>query len=344
MTHTCTFSTSHGRRVALRTLVSRRVISSAAVSITAALLLTACGGSSNDDADTASVSLQNCGRTVTLDGPAERAVTLNQGATEAALSIGAEEQLVGTAYLDDTIAPQWQAAYAQVPVLDEKDYPSREALLETRPDLVFASYSSAFDDKAVGSHESFDELGIATYVSPFGCRDKSTRPPVAWDSIATEITDYGTLFGRESDADAVVAQMRETLAGIETAAPAKGKTIFWYDSGTDTPYVGGNAGGPQLIIDAVRGTNIFANSDGAWLDGSWETVLAADPDVIVLADASWDTAEAKKEYLRSDPALQDLTAVRDNAFVVVPFSASTPGPRLIDGAASVGEQLGGGRA
>lgn len=341
MTQNCTFSTSHGRRVALRTHISRRVISTAAVSIAAALTLTACGGSSNDDADTASISLQNCGRTVTLDGPAERGVTLNQGATETALSIGAEGQLVGTAYLDDTIAPQWQAAYAQVPALDEKDYPSREALLETKPDLVLASYSSAFDDKAVGSHESFDDLGIATYVSPFGCKDKSTRPAVSWNSIGTEITDHGTLFGRESEADAVVAQMRKTLAGIEAAAPAKGKSIFWYDSNTDTPYVGGNAGGPQLIIDAVGGTNIFANADGAWLDGSWETVLAANPDVIVLADASWDTAEEKKNYLRNDPALKDLKAVRDDAFVVVPFSASTPGPRTIEGASLVAEQLGG---
>ncbi len=81
------------------------------------------------------------------------------------------------------------------PALDEKDYPSREALLETKPDLVLASYSSAFEDKAVGTHESFDTLGIATYVSPFACKDKSTRPAVSWDSIATEITDYGTLFG-----------------------------------------------------------------------------------------------------------------------------------------------------
>lgn len=342
MTHTCTFSTSHGRRVALRTHISRRVISTAAVAIAAALTLTACGGSSNDDADTAAISLQNCGRTVTLDGPAERAVTLNQGATESALSIGAESQMAGTAYLDDTIAPQWQAAYAQIPALDEKDYPSREALLETKPDLVLASYSTAFEDKAVGSPESFDELGIATYVSPFACADKTKRAPVSWESIQNEIADYGQLFGR-----GVVeqnAELRSILEEVRWNKTGAGKSVFWYDSGTDTPYVGGNAGGPQLIIDAVGGTNVFANSDGAWLDGSWETVLAANPDVIVLADASWDTAEAKMNYLRNDPSLKDLKAVRDNAFVVVPFSASTPGPRLIEGANLVSEQLGGGRA
>jgi iron complex transport system substrate-binding protein len=333
----------------MRTLTSRRrsrssrALPAAAVTIAATITLTACGGSSGSDDAAASISLENCGRTVTLDGPAERAVTLNQGATESALSIGAEGQMAGTAYLDDTVAPQWQAAYDTVPVLNESDYPSREALLEVRPDLVLASYSSAFDDKAVGTRESFDELGIGTYISPFGCPDKSTRPPVEWDSIAGEITDYGTLFGRESDGDAEVTQMRETLAGVEAEAAAEGRTIFWYDSATDVPFVGANAGGPQLIIDAVGGTNIFAGLDGAWADGSWETVLAANPDVIVLADASWDTAEDKKAYLRSDPALRDLTAVREDRFVVVPFSTSTPGPRLIEGAELVSDQLGGGQ-
>lgn len=331
-------------RTPLSSRVRSRVLPAAAVSVVAALALSACGTAAQPQTDAAAITLQNCGRTLTLDGPAARAVTLNQGATESALSIGAQGQMVGTAYLDDTIAPQWRGAYAQVPPLDEKAYPSREALLETRPDLVLASYSTAFDEKAVGSQDSLDALGIASYVSPFGCRDRSARPAIGWDAVATEIGDYGVLFGREADADAVVARMRETLAGIESAAPARGKSVFWYDSKTDTPYVGGNAGGPQLIIDAVGGTNIFAGLDGAWGNGSWETVLAADPDIIALVDASWDTAEAKKQYLRNDPALRDLRAVREDAFVVVPFSAGTPGPRLIEGAQAFAEQVGGGRA
>ncbi|HEY9311496.1 ABC transporter substrate-binding protein [Williamsia sp.] len=314
-----------------------------ALTAVAALTLTACGGSSNDSSESSSeagaISLQNCGTTVTLDGPAQRAVTLNQGATESALSIGAEGQMVGTAYLDDAIAPQWQQAYDSVLVLDESDYPSREALLETKPDLVLSSYSSAFDDKAVGTRESFTDLGIATYISPFGCPDKATRPPVAWDSIAGENSDYGVMFGREAESDTENDQMSETLSGIEAAKAAGGQSIFWYDSATDTPFVGGNGGGPQLIIDAVGGTNIFADLDGAWGDGSWETVLQADPAWIVLADASWDTADAKKDYLRNDPALRDLTAVREDKFIVLPFSESTPGPRLIDGAQSVSDQL-----
>ena len=283
------------------------------------------------------MTLENCGHQITLTALPERAVTLNQGATESALAVGAQGQLIGTAYLDDEIAEQWAGAYAQIPVIAE-EYPSREALLELKPDLVLASYSSAFGDKeGVGTRESLDELGIATYLSPFACADKSQRLPVSWDSIASEITDYGTLFG--TDAGAVVTAQQATLADVQADAPASGKTIFWYDSSTTTPFVGGAGGGPQLIIDALGGTNIFASVDGAWGDGNWETVLQADPDVIVLADASWDTADEKIAYLKSDPALRDLTAVKNDSFVVVPFSTTTPGPQTVEGARLAAEQL-----
>ncbi len=94
-----------------------------------------------------------------------------------------------------------------------------------------------------------------------------------------------------------------------------------------------------MIIDAVGARNVFAGIDGNWADGDWESVVRADPDVIVLADASWDTAQAKRTYLENDPVLKNLKAVKAGAFVVLPFSTSTPGPRLIDGAVTVSEQL-----
>ena len=115
--------------------------------------------------------------------------------------------------------------------------------------------------------------------------------------------------------------------------------MFWYDSGTKAPYVGAGQGGPQLILDAVGATNVFADLDGGWAEGNWEDVIAADPDVIVLADASWDEASAKLAHLENDPVLSQLRAVEESRFVTIPFSESTPGVRLVDGAVSVSEQL-----
>ncbi|MFZ2511519.1 MAG: ABC transporter substrate-binding protein [Gordonia sp. (in: high G+C Gram-positive bacteria)] len=300
--------------------------------------LAACG-STDDAASAGAISLQNCGRTVTLDAPATRAITVNQGATESALAVGAGPDLAGTAYLDDAIAPRYQQAYDAVPVLAEK-YPDLETVLSKKPDLVAASYSSAFGDKGIGSRDELGGLGIATYVSPFGCENKADRPATSWDAIAGEASDYGTLFGRTTEADAENQTMRATLSRLAQAAHGKGVKVLWWDNETTAPSVGAGQGGPQLIMEAVGATNVFAALPGSWADASWEQVVAADPEVIVLIDANFSSAESKRAYLESDPVLRDLKAVQNQAYVVIPFSESTPGARTIDGAVALSDALG----
>lgn len=318
----------------MRTLTKFTVLASLA----GTLALSACTSSDDADSSDAAITLTNCGRTITMDEPAESAITVNQGATESALAIGAQDQMVGTAYLDDAIAPKWAEAYNGIEILS-KEYPDRETLLEKRPDLVTASYSSAFDDKALGSQDSLAELGVASYVSPFGCDDKSQRPEPSWDAVAGETHDYGVLFGRTDQADEVNRAMRSTLDELKKRNAGADKTLMWWDSKTDSPSVGGRDGGPQLVMDAVGATNAFHTLSGNWADTGWESVLQANPDVIVLVDAEWDPADAKRQYLESDPALRDLDAVKNASYVVVPFSESTPGARMIDGAVRLSDAL-----
>ncbi|MBN9645133.1 ABC transporter substrate-binding protein [Corynebacterium mendelii] len=286
------------------------------------------------------VTVKNCGVTVEVKEKPTHVVTLNQGATELVLALGAADQMAGTAYLDDEIDPSVKDAYDTIPVLSDK-YPSQEKFLSVKPDLALASYNSAFGEKGVGSREELAALGINTYVDGFACQDKSQRATVSWDSIYGEVSQVGRLLGRDDQAATIVARGTNTLAEIEQARPAEGKTIFWYDSGgreeSKAPFVGGNAGGPALIMEAVGATNIFSGIDGGWGDGSWETVLQANPDYIVLADASWDTAEEKKEFLTSNALTKDLDAVQNGRFIVVPFAESTPGVHLVDGAAKVAD-------
>ncbi|AVL99992.1 iron ABC transporter substrate-binding protein [Gordonia iterans] len=318
-----------------------RTLTTAAAAFTAAALtftLTACGTGNDDDADRGAISLQNCGRTVTLDAPATRALTVNQGATESALAVGAQDDLIGTAYLDDQIAPRFKEAYDAIPVIAPK-YPDLETVISKKPDLVAASYGSAFAEDGIGTRDELANLDIATYVSPFGCENKADRPAASWDAIADEVSDYGTLFGRSDAADDVNQKMRDTLAELKEKQAGKDTTIMWWDAETEAPSVGGKSGGPQLIIDAVGATNVFGDLDGNWADTSWEQVIKADPDVIVLIDANFSTAESKRQYIENDPALQGLTAVKNKSYIVIPFSESTPGARTIDGAVTLSEAL-----
>ncbi|MFJ4095597.1 ABC transporter substrate-binding protein [Kitasatospora sp. NPDC089913] len=286
----------------------------------------------------APVDLDNCGTTVSVGTPPERLVTLNQGATQVALALGLESRMAGTAYLDDAVPEKWKAAYDSVPVLS-KEYPTKEKLLASRPDFLYASYASAFTDKAVGSREELRGQGIPSYVSPFGCSDKSKVAPTTWQAMWGELNDVAKVFGVTERATAIQRGQEQQLAQLGATAAGKGLKVLWFDSDTKTPFVGAGHGGPQLVLDAVGAANVFGDLPGGWQNVSWEKVVAADPDAVVVADADWDTAQSKIDYLQGDPVLSKLTAVQRKAFVVVPFSESTPGVLLADGAARVSAGL-----
>jgi iron complex transport system substrate-binding protein len=308
--------------------------------------LGACAGAPTPDtpgkgagsAGAAPVSVRTCGTTVTVDSPPDRLVTLNEGATEVALALGLQSRMAGTAYLDDTVPAKWKTAYDSVPVLSPQ-YPTKEKLLAARPDFLYASYSSAFTDKIAGTRDELRGEGIPSYLSPFGCSDDTQVPPASFQAVWGEVDDVAKVFGVPQRAAAIRQQQKQELAALSTTAAGKGLNVLWYDSDTRTPFVGAGHGGPQLVLDAVGARNVFGRLPGGWQNVSWEKVAAANPDAIVLADASWDTAQSKIDYLEHDPVLSKLTAVKRKAFVVVPFSESTPGVLLADGAARVSAGL-----
>lgn len=327
-----------------RAVRRRPAVPAAALAVTA-VLLAGCAGAPEPEAAAADpdddhfpVTISACGHESTLNAAPERAVTLSQGATEVALALGVEERLAGTAYLDDAIPEKWSAAYESVEVLSDA-YPTREQLLEVEPDFVYASYGSAFEKKAVGTQAELAQTGAASYLSPFGCAAEGQRPEASYEAVWQEIDAVADAFGVPDRAEQIRADQQARLDELAATDPGAGLDVFWYDSGDKEPFAGVGGGGPQLVLDAVGATNVLADVDGGWATVSWEQVVEADPDVIVLADAGWSTAEDKITQLEKDPALRELRAVQREAYVVVPFSESTPGVRLVDGAVSVGEQL-----
>jgi iron complex transport system substrate-binding protein len=71
----------------------------------------------------------------------------------------------------------------------------------------------------------------------------------------------------------------------------------------------------------------------------WEEIVAADPDVIVLVDAPWNTAQSKIDKLESNPATAQLSAVRAGRYLQIPFPASEAGVRNVAAAQDLADQL-----
>ena len=94
-----------------------------------------------------------------------------------------------------------------------------------------------------------------------------------------------------------------------------------------------------MIMQAAGLDNVAADVHDTWTSMSWEAIVEANPDVIVLVDAAWNTAEQKIAHLEQNPATAALPAVQAKRYVVVDFPATEAGVRNVDAVASVVEQL-----
>lgn len=287
------------------------------------------------------VTLENCGFEASFDEPPASAITMNQGATEIMLALGLEERMTGTAYLDDVILPQFEEAYASIPVLSDT-YPSQEVLFGADPDFVYGSYSSAFGEAAAGPREQLAELGIGSYVSPVACADRSLRPQtVTIEHVYGEVRDIAAIFGVDDRAEALIADLQAELDAISALLEAVDETVslFWFDSGGDDVYAGACCGAPGMIMDLLAVENVFEDAKGSWATVSWEEVVARDADAIVVVNADWDTAESKIEILTTNPAYADMTAVQNENWVLIDFSYTTPNIRNVNAIRIIAEFL-----
>ena len=333
-------------------------VSVSAVSVLAMLsaaVLAGCSGSVPDDgadsprpADSPAaaegsgfpLTLDNCGFEVTFEAPPERVVTIKSSTAEMMLALGVGSRIVGSAFLDGPLPAGLADAAAGTAVLEpfSERVPGTEATLALEPDLVYAGWESNVSADGAGDRATLAQLGVATLVSPSACQGEGYQPdPLTFDLVFDEIRTIGQVFGVPDRAEELVAEQQATLDAV--TPDTRGLTALWFSSGSDTPFVGAGIGAPQMILDAVGLTNIAGDVRETWTSMGWEQVIAADPDVLVLVDALWNSAEQKIAFLESHPATRELTAVREQRYLTVPFPATEAGVRNADAVADLAAQL-----
>ncbi|MFF8386502.1 ABC transporter substrate-binding protein [Streptomyces kanasensis] len=313
----------------------RRALGAAALAaVLSATLLSGCGTSRGADDGRPSaaarpakgfpVTVDNCGTRTTYDRPPERVVTIHQHPAELLLALGLKDRMVGTAFPDSAVLPQYRKDFAAVPRLAEKE-PSFETVLDAEPDLVYGGYASAFDDKAGRSRAAFRDAGIDTYLNREYCGGRSVSMRDTYEEIRT----VGSIFGVPERADALVADLRSRIDEATRAVKGAPQVpVFVYDSGDKAAFTAGGKGLGTEIIRLAGGRNVFADLDEVFGDVSWEQVVARKPEVIAIYDyAGAGGVEQKKRFLLAQPALADVPAIRNKRFVVLPLTATLVGVR-----------------
>lgn len=325
-------------------------IRTAALLAAGLVLLTACGGGSTtpsagggDKADGFPLTLKNCGRTVTVKAPPQRAVSVDQGSTEILLSLGLADRIAATATWSDPVMKDLEKANAGVERISD-NRPSSEKVLDKEPDFLSASFASTLAKGGVAPREQFEKLGVPTYISPADCvgkdnsggGDGARTEPLTMDSVYTEVRELAQVFGVPERGDAVVEKLQGRVAKATDGIDASNASLLYWFSDSKAPYLAGCCGAPGVITRELGAKNVFDDTHDEWPQISWETVADRNPDVLVIGDLSRtmqtaESAEKKIEFLESNPVTKTMDAVKNRRYVLLSGQAMNPTIRTVEG-------------
>lgn len=290
------------------------------------------------------VTLRNCQREVVIEQAPERAVSINQPATELLLTLGLEDRMAGSVSWSDPVTPALAEANAKVPVIS-RDFASFERVLKAEPDFVYATFDWSFTDEGVAPRDRFEQLGVPTYQSSSECGGQTAQQAdeLTLDDLYAEIAEVAEIFGVQERGAALVESLRERMARASSDLGAEDVSLMWWYSSSKTPYIAGCCGAPGIVTRAIGARNAFADNRQLWPEIGWEAILDRDPDVLVLADLTrgdeGDSAEAKIRFLESDPVAKRLTAVQNRRYIVLSGSDMDPSLRNVDAVETVADGL-----
>ena len=275
-------------------------------------LLTACAPQATPTT-AASTFTDGLGRNVTLNGPAQRIVSLAPSNTEILFAIGAGNQVVGRDQLSDFP----EEAKAVTDIGSTYDALNTELIVAQKPDLVLAAEINTPEQV-----QALENLGLTVYY---------LTNPTTLEGMYDNLMLVAQMTGHTDEAAKLVESLKARVQAVdEKIAPLSSRfSVFYELDATDPskPYTAGKGTFITQLIDRAGGSNIASDLEG-YPQMSLEQVVAADPAFIILGDARYGITP---ESIAQRPGWENLSAVKSGN--IVPFNddlVSRPGPRLVD--------------
>ena len=302
----------------------RRTPTLARVTLLIAVLVSACTASStpsspSQSSATGSVTLtDDAGREVTLAGPAQRIVSLAPSNTEIVCALDACDRLVGVTDFDN-----FPTEVVDLPKVVVQTQVDLERLVAAEPDLVLAAGNELTPSSVI---ERIEDLGVPVLV----------LYPESLDEVYADIELVGDAIDRRAEANELVDGLRVRVAAVEDAVAGVSAPLTLYEvfHAEGTTYTAGEGSFLASLLALAGAEPVTGDAEGVM---GAEELAAADPELILLGTASYDSAladpAAALDAVRARPGWGELAAVRDGN--VIPYLAdivtTRPGPRIVDG-------------
>ena len=208
--------------------------------------------------------VDDLGLRVELESSPERIVSLSPHLTELLFSLGVGEKIVATVEHSD-----YPPAAQEIPRLGDAFSLSVEAIIDLSPDLILA-WSTGGNQRTLAH---LRELGYVIYLS-------EAR---SLEAIGRAAAQLGALVGKAETGLQLEADYLKQLLVIRTSAKSEPEPSIFFQISDEQLYT---VNGDHLIgqaITACGGRNIFGELDLVVPMVSLESVLDANPDLILVA-------------------------------------------------------------
>ena len=257
--------------------------------------------------------LDDLGRKVILDTPAQRIVSLAPHITELLYAAGAGERIVAAVEYSD-----YPDAARRLARLGDASRIDLERLVMLQPDLVIA-WGSGTPAREL---EGVQRLGYPLYLSE----------PRRLDALAEQLRAFGRLAGTEPAANAAAAGYERRLAALRARYADPPRQRLFYQLAWQPLLTINRAHIINDLVDLCGGENVFAEASQLTPHVSIEAVVGAAPAVIVFALYPGESAAVTEAFWRR------FGLAATTRYLAVPGDLiHRPTPRILDGMVRVCE-------
>jgi iron complex transport system substrate-binding protein len=289
--------------------------------VASALILAACASQAAEPAGPVQI-MDGLDREITLEGPAQRIVSLAPSNTEILFAVGAGSQVIGRDDISDFPAD----ASNVTSIGSTFGELNTEAILALEPDLVLAATITAPEQL-----QTLESLGLTTFV---------LANPMNFEELYENLATAGLLTGHSEEAADLADELRARVEAVTTAtAGAAPASVFYEVDGSDSsaPWTTGAGTFQDLLIDLAGGANVASGIQG-WGQIDLEALVTSDPEVIMFGEGPFIATTI--ETLAVRPGWDGISAVQMGRVVPIDTNlVDRPGPRLVDALEAIAEAL-----
>jgi iron complex transport system substrate-binding protein len=256
------------------------------------------------------------GRTAGGETVPQRIVSLVPAITEILYALGVEDRLVGV-----TSFCNYPEAARSKPRVGEYASPNLEVLTVMQPDMLFMSADNSSPEMLA----RFESLKIPVYIAY----------PKSIADTAGLIRSMGQLLERQAAAEALAAKLDRSVACAKQVTSQRAKVKVLCTVMSQPLVVAGRHTLLDDLVEVAGGVNVVPDGPNRYPTWGIESVLAADPDVILVSPHPG----------QSDPSAfyrnwTELNAVKNERLKTIEADwIQRPGPRLAHGLAAMVEAL-----